>query len=89
MLSLSEIENGHHRGLFVLGWVPLEDLFDELVVLLVELEGDVGIVLGGISMLRMKLLLSAILSWSFPRRFERRSEDSRRRGNRWLPLCWP
>jgi hypothetical protein len=51
MLSLSEIENGHHCGLFVLGWVSLEDLFDEFVVLLVELERDAGIVLGGISML--------------------------------------
>jgi hypothetical protein len=34
-----------------LGRVSFEDLFDELVVLLVELEGNAGIVLGGVSML--------------------------------------
>ena len=55
MLSLSKIKNWHHGRFLVLGWVAFEDFFDELVVLLCELEGDVGIVFGGISMLRIKL----------------------------------
>jgi hypothetical protein len=51
MLSLSEIEDWHDSGLFVLGRVAFEDLVNELVVLLRELKGDVRIVSGGISML--------------------------------------
>ena len=54
MLSLSEVEDGHHGRLLVLGWVALEDLFDELIVLLCELEGDVRVVFGGITMLRLE-----------------------------------
>ena len=77
MLSLSKIEYGHHGSLLVLGWISLEDLFDELVVLLVELEGDVGVVLGGISMLQLKLLISAIIAWSFPWSVDGRGKDSR------------
>jgi hypothetical protein len=55
MLSLSEIEDGHDSRLLVLGWVAFEDLFDELVVLLGELEGNIRIVFRGISMLRLGL----------------------------------
>ena len=51
MLSLAQIQKGHHGCLFVLGWVAFQDLIDELVVLLRELEGDAGIVLRGISVL--------------------------------------
>ncbi len=51
MLPLSKIQNGHNRSFLVLWWVALEDLFDELVVLLVELEGDIRIVFGSVSML--------------------------------------
>jgi hypothetical protein len=51
MLSLSEIQKGHHGCLFVLGRIAFQDLIDELVGLLCELEGDAGVVLRGISML--------------------------------------
>jgi hypothetical protein len=51
MLSLAEIEEGHNSSLLVLGRIALQDLVDELVVLLCELERDIGIVLGGVSML--------------------------------------
>lgn len=40
MLALAEIEEGHHGGFFVLGWVALEDLGDEPLVDFIELEGD-------------------------------------------------
>lgn len=56
MLPLSKIKDGHDGGLLVLGWVTLEDLFNELVILLRKLEGDVRIVFGGISMLPSELL---------------------------------
>jgi hypothetical protein len=64
MLSLSEVQKGHHSCLLVLGRVAFQDLIDELVVLLCELEGDAGIVLRGISMLESKLLVAAELLWS-------------------------
>lgn len=51
MLSLSEIENWHDGSFLVLWRVAFEDLFDELVVLLRKLEGNIGIVLGRIAML--------------------------------------
>lgn len=51
MLPLSKVEKGHHSRLLVLGRVALEDLINKLVVLFGELEGDAGIVDGGISML--------------------------------------
>lgn len=46
MLALAEVQKGHDGGLFVLGGVSLEDLGHELLVLGVELEGDVGVVVG-------------------------------------------
>lgn len=52
MLALAEVQQGHDGGLFVLGGVSLEDLGDELLVLGVELEGDVGVVVGRVSVLR-------------------------------------
>lgn len=55
MLPLTQIKDGHDGCFFVLWWVSLQDLFDELVVLLIELEWNAGIVLGGISMLQESL----------------------------------
>jgi hypothetical protein len=51
VLALAEVEQGHDGGLFVLGRVALEDLGDELLVLGVELEGQVGVVVGCVSVL--------------------------------------
>ena len=56
MLSLPEIQDGHHSCFFVLWRIPLEDLFDELIILLRELEGGVGIVFWRVSMLKLGLL---------------------------------
>ena len=56
-MALSEVEEGHDGGLLVLRWVAGEDLLDELVVLLGELEGEGGVVLGGVAVLqRIKIL---------------------------------
>ena len=51
VLALAEVEQRHDGSLLVLGRVPLEDLGNDGLVLLVELEGDVGVVVLGISML--------------------------------------
>jgi hypothetical protein len=51
MLSLSEVQQGHDGGLLVLAWVATEHFFDELLILLVELEGNREVVVGGIAML--------------------------------------
>jgi len=56
MLSLSEVQDRHHGRFLVLGRVALEDFFNELVVLLRELERDVRIVLRGVSVLDKELL---------------------------------
>jgi len=50
-LALPEVEQRHHGRLLVLWGVAGEDLFDERIVLLAELEGDAGIVLGGVAVL--------------------------------------
>lgn len=50
-LALPEVEQGHHGRLLVLWGVAGEDLFDDRIVLLAELEGDAGIVLGGVAVL--------------------------------------
>jgi hypothetical protein len=63
MLSLSEIQKGHHSCLFVLGRVAFKDLIDELVILLCEFEGNAGIILRGISMLELKLSVAVVLLW--------------------------
>lgn len=52
MLALAEVQQGHDGGLLVLGGVSLKDLGDELLILGVELEGDVGVVVGCVSVLR-------------------------------------
>jgi len=44
VLSLSQVQDGHHGGFLVLGGVSAKNLFDELIVLWCELEGNRGIV---------------------------------------------
>ena len=51
VLALTEIEKGHNGGLLVLGRVALEDLGNDGLVLLVELEGDVRVVVVGVAVL--------------------------------------
>lgn len=51
VLALAEVEQGHDGGLLVLGRIALEDLGDDGLILLVELERDVGVVVGGIAVL--------------------------------------
>jgi hypothetical protein len=54
VLPLPQVQDGHHGGLLVLGGVSAEDLFDELIVLRRELEGNRGIIDGRIAMLYLK-----------------------------------
>lgn len=51
MLTLSEIQQRHDRGLLVLAWVSAQDLLNEPLVLCIEFEGNRGIVLGGVAVL--------------------------------------
>lgn len=51
MLTLSEIQNRHNSSLFVLRWISLENLSDQLLVLCCEFERDRGIVFGRVSVL--------------------------------------
>lgn len=51
MLTLAKVQERHDSSLLVLRGVTGDDLFDELVVLLGELEGEGGIVLGGVAVL--------------------------------------
>ena len=46
VLSLTEVENRHDRGLLVLGWVAFEDFGDDGLILAVELKRDIGVVIG-------------------------------------------
>lgn len=55
VLALAQVEQGHDGGLLVLLGIPLEDLGDDGFILLVEFEGDIGIVVRGISVLRMSI----------------------------------
>ena len=50
-LSLAEVEKWHNGGFLVLGWVARQDLFDDGLVLGGELEGDGGVVFGGVAVL--------------------------------------
>lgn len=52
VLALSEVEERHHGGLFVLGRVSGEDLLDELLILRSEFERYGRIVLGCVTVLR-------------------------------------
>jgi len=51
MLALSEIQQRHDGGFFVLRRVPREDFLDQLLILGSELEGDFQVVLGRVAML--------------------------------------
>lgn len=51
VLSLAEIEQRHAGGLLVLRGVSLEDLGNDGLIFRVELEGDIGVVVWGISVL--------------------------------------
>ena len=51
MLALSQIQNRHDSRFFVLGRVAGEDFLDEFLICGVELEGDGGVVVGGVSVL--------------------------------------
>jgi len=65
-----------------LWWVALENLFDELVVLLGELEGGVEIVFGAVAMLIQVLAKNFTMLKSLGR------QDVQLEGRRWLLLCW-
>ena len=51
VLALTEVEDGHHGGLLVLGRVAGQDLLDHGIVLLAELEGDARVVVCGVAVL--------------------------------------
>lgn len=51
MLALSQVEYWHDGGLLVLGGVFLEDLGDDGLILSVELEGNIGVVVGCVAVL--------------------------------------
>jgi hypothetical protein len=51
MLALAQVEQRHHGCLLVLRRVTLEDLGDDGLILRGELEGNVGVVVGGVAML--------------------------------------
>lgn len=40
MLPLSQVQQGHDRRLLVLAWVPAEHFLNEVLIGLVEFEGD-------------------------------------------------
>lgn len=52
VLPLAEIEQRHDGGLLVLAGVAGQDFLDELLILGVELEGDVEVVLGRVAVLQ-------------------------------------
>lgn len=52
VLALAEIKNGHDGRLLVLRRVSLKDLGDDDLILLVEFEGDVGVVVRRVPVLR-------------------------------------
>lgn len=52
VLALSEIEERHDGGLLVVGGVSRDNLLDELLILFGELEGNRGVVLWTIAVLR-------------------------------------
>jgi hypothetical protein len=61
VLALAQVEKGHDGGLFVLRWVALEDLVDELEVGFVEGEGDGGVVIGCVTVLQVTIVSYAIV----------------------------
>lgn len=57
VLALAEVQDRHDGGLFVLGWVTLEDLIDQAEVRFVEFEWDRGVVFGCVAVLRNEKLV--------------------------------
>ena len=51
VLALAKVEKRHNRGLLVLGRVALDDLLDDGFVLGAELERDIRVVIGSVSVL--------------------------------------
>ena len=51
VLALTEIEDGHNSGLLVLGRVSFEDLVNDGFILLVEFEGNIGVVIRSVAVL--------------------------------------
>lgn len=51
VLTLAQVEEGHHGSLLVLRRVPREDLFNKLLVRLVELERDRRVIYGRVPVL--------------------------------------
>jgi hypothetical protein len=67
VLALAQVEQRHDGGLLVLRRVALEDLGDDGLVLLGELEGNLGVVVGGVAVLFAMIgLWSAIVSPRIP-----------------------
>lgn len=62
MLALAEIQQGHDGGLFVLLGVSLEDFGNDRLALLVESEGDVGVVVCGVAVLDPFMLVLLVFS---------------------------
>lgn len=56
-LSLSQVKQWHDGGLLVLRWVARQNLFDDGLVLGGELEGDRGVVFGGVAVLGRELAI--------------------------------
>lgn len=52
VLPLSKVEQRHDGGLLVLAGIAGQHFLDELLILCVELEGDVEVVLGSVAVLR-------------------------------------
>ena len=51
MLSLAKVEQGHYSCFLILRRISLQNLGNELLIDIVEFEGDVGIVVGGVAVL--------------------------------------
>lgn len=69
VLALPQVQQRHDGRLLVLRRVPLEDLFDDGLVLRGELEGDVGVVLGRVAVLGGQLanwlgMSQLVVNWS-------------------------
>ena len=83
MLPLPKVEEWHHGGFLILGWVAFEDLVDQLLADGGELERYLRVVVGGISVLkdslvRVRLLLPGVSA----RAMERTTYHEERRAAR-------
>ncbi len=62
MLALAEIEERHDSSFLVLGGVALEDLVDDYEVLGREFEGDGGVVVGRVAVLKQLVSVEVYIS---------------------------